>query len=95
MFHLAANYYDRTVIPAVIFRLNRCNQQDVAALDFFFKAQGLVPSSSSAPLPSNDTNGPVLNSDALYNNIGFLELWLYYNQSEVDQQTLNIWQMPQ
>ncbi len=91
MFQSAINYYDRTVIPAVIFRLNRCNKDDVTALDFFFNAQGLSSNSSSDSSPS-DPNGPVLNSDALYNNIAFSELWLYLNQSEVDQQTLNAWQ---
>ena len=50
MFQSALNYYDRTVIPAVIFRLNRCNNEDVAALDFFFKVQGLSSSSSSESL---------------------------------------------
>ncbi|CAF1669236.1 unnamed protein product, partial [Didymodactylos carnosus] len=30
-------YFDRTVIPAIIFRLNRCNEEDVTVLDFFFK----------------------------------------------------------
>jgi hypothetical protein len=92
LFQSAVNYYDRTVIPAVIFRLNRCNQQDVAALDFFFKEPGLVSSTSSEPSSSNNTSAPILYSDVLYYNIAFSELWLYYNQSAVDQQTLNIWQ---
>jgi hypothetical protein len=42
LFQSAINYYDRTVIPAVIFRLNRCNSDDVVALDFFFKAQDFI-----------------------------------------------------
>jgi pimeloyl-ACP methyl ester carboxylesterase len=91
MFQSAINYYDRTVIPAVIFRLDRCNKDDVAALDFFFSTQGLSPPSSNGSSP-RDANGPVLNSDALYYNIAFSELWLYLNQSEVDQQILNTWQ---
>jgi hypothetical protein len=91
MFQSASNYYDRTVIPAVIFRLNRCNNDDVGALDFFFNAQGLSSDSSSEPSPSY-LNGLVLNSDALYYNIVFSELWLYLNQSEVDQLILNAWQ---
>ncbi|CAF1067711.1 unnamed protein product [Rotaria sordida] len=91
MFQSAGYHYDRTVIPAVIFRLNRCNQEDVATLDFFFNAQGLSPTSSNETSPS-DANGLVLDSDALFNNIAFSELWLEFNQSEVDQQTLNTWQ---
>jgi len=88
MFQSAINYYDRTVIPAVIFRLNRCSKDDVIALDFFFKSQDLS-SNSSLESSSSDPNGSVLNSNALYYNIAFSELWLYLNQSEVDQQTLN------
>ncbi|CAF3993881.1 unnamed protein product, partial [Rotaria sordida] len=91
MFQSAGYHYDRTVIPAVIFRLNRCNQEDVATLDFFFNAQDLSPTSSNETSPS-DANGLVLDSDALFNNIAFSELWLEFNQSEVDQQTLNTWQ---
>lgn len=34
----------------------------------------------------------MLNPDALYYNVAFPELWLAFNQSEVDQQTLNAWQ---
>lgn len=34
----------------------------------------------------------VLNSNVLYYNIAFSELWLSMNQSDVDQQTLNTWQ---
>jgi pimeloyl-ACP methyl ester carboxylesterase len=91
MFQFAISYYDRTVIPAVIFRLNRCNNDDVAALDFFFKAQGLSSDSSNNSSQSN-SNGSVPYSNALYYNIVFSELWLYSNQSEVDQLTLNVWQ---
>ncbi|CAF4471095.1 unnamed protein product [Rotaria sp. Silwood2] len=85
----SANYYDRTVIPAVIYRLNLCNKEDVAALYFCFKAQGLSSASSSNESSSSDVNSPVLNSDALYYNIAFSELWLYFIQSDIDQQTLN------
>src|SRR5262249_15852387 len=47
---------DGTVMPAVIFRLNRCNEEDVAALDFFFKTQRLSPLSSNES-SSNGANG--------------------------------------
>ena len=88
MVRSALYYYDQTVIPAVMFRINRCNPEDVIALDFFYKSHRLSPSSSNEPSPS-DINTPVLNSDALYYNIAFSELWLAHYQSDIDQQTLN------
>ncbi|CAF2091045.1 unnamed protein product [Rotaria magnacalcarata] len=93
IFQSAANYYDRSIISAVIFRLNRCNKEDVLALDLFFQAQGLSSSASSSSEPlSTDANTPVLNFDVLYYNIAFSELWLYFNQSDIDQQALNTFQ---
>ncbi|CAF3468688.1 unnamed protein product [Rotaria socialis] len=59
-------------------------------LYFFFQAQGLS-SSSSDPL-ATDVNTPVLNTDVLYYYIAFSELWLYFNQSDIDQQALNTFQ---
>lgn len=38
-------YMDRTVIPAVIYRLNRCNADDVTALKFFFRTTLGLPKS--------------------------------------------------
>ncbi|CAM4934329.1 unnamed protein product [Rotaria socialis] len=67
-----------------------CNKEDVLTLDFFFQAQGLS-SSSSDPL-ATDVNTPVLNTDVLYYYIAFSELWLYFNQSDIDQQALNTFQ---
>lgn len=82
---------DGTVLPAIIFRLNRCNEEDLIALNFFFKTQS-SSTVSSKQLLSKATEPFVAFSTVLYNNIGFSELWLYLNQSDVDQQMLNIWQ---
>ena len=71
-----------TIVPAIIFRLNRCNEADVRALDFFFQTRQL----------SSSVDEPVMFSQVLSYNIAFSELWLHSNQSEVDQQTLNTWQ---
>jgi hypothetical protein len=57
----------------------------------FSKLKILSPDSSNVRSLSK-SNEIVLNSDVLYNNIAFSEFWLYLNQSEVDQQTLNAWQ---
>ncbi|CAF3433406.1 unnamed protein product [Rotaria socialis] len=70
--------------------IKSCNKEDVLTLDFFFQAQGLS-SSSSDPL-ATDVNTPVLNTDVLYYYIAFSELWLYFNQSDIDQQALNTFQ---
>ncbi|CAF4778633.1 unnamed protein product [Rotaria sp. Silwood1] len=88
LFQSALRYFDRTIIPAFIFRLNRCNQEDVDALDFFFQTQGFSTSSSNN-MSSNDENLALLNSNVLFSNIVFSELWLSLNQSAIDQETLN------
>ena len=83
---------DATIIPAVIFRLNRCNEQDAIALDFFFKSQTSSSISSRQILSQGTTNILSYVSAVLYYNIAFSELWLSLNQSDVNEQTFSIWQ---
>ncbi|CAF3352085.1 unnamed protein product [Rotaria sp. Silwood2] len=80
-------YMDRTVIPAVIFRLNRCNVDDVNVLNFFFRS-----SFSKINQMQTKQNDPgFLFSNVLNYNIVLSEMWLALNESEVDKETIIAW----
>ncbi|CAF1421942.1 unnamed protein product [Adineta ricciae] len=83
------SFYSRTIIPAVIFRLNRCNSDDVKILNFFFKATlgrtEKLSESRSTPPPA------LYDSLVLGFNIIQSELWLGKDEEEVDEETLSAW----
>jgi pimeloyl-ACP methyl ester carboxylesterase len=81
----AQAYWDRTVIPAVIFRLNRCNRRDAKALSFFFNTSfGQTAAAAAA-------NTPFLQNMVLNYNIAQSEQWVGLNETEVDPQTVADW----
>jgi pimeloyl-ACP methyl ester carboxylesterase len=83
----AERYMDRIVIPAVIFRLNRCNAEDVIVLNFFFQTT-LVTTNQTRDIQ----NGPgFITSRVLNYNIVQSETWLAINESEVDKDILITW----
>ncbi|CAF4893843.1 unnamed protein product [Rotaria sp. Silwood1] len=88
MMSSSTSYYDRTVIPAVIFRLNRCNQEDVTVLKFFIDTtigtQGNTDTNSST-IPS------LFGSAVLGYNIIQSELWLGKDEDEVNEETILAW----
>ncbi|CAF3910527.1 unnamed protein product [Rotaria sordida] len=87
MIQSGETYMDRTVIPAVIFRLNRCNIEDVKVLNFFFRS-----SLNKTDETETKENGPgFLNSKVLYLNIIQSERWLAPNESEIDKETVLAW----
>ncbi|CAM4897798.1 unnamed protein product [Rotaria socialis] len=75
-------YMDRTIVPAVIYRLNRCNLDDVTVLTYFFNHTATT-AASEYPI--------LLFSRALAYNIGQSEMWLAVNETEIDEQTFNDW----
>ncbi|CAF1485715.1 unnamed protein product [Adineta steineri] len=81
------NYFDRTIIPAVIFRLNRCNADDISILKHFFR----VSLKASNP-PSNPKNPPgFLFSNVTNFNIVESEIYLAMNESDVDKSVTKRW----
>ncbi|CAF2771457.1 unnamed protein product [Rotaria sp. Silwood2] len=84
----STSYYDRTVIPAVIFRLNRCNQEDVMVLKFFFETTIGVEESTNTSRP---TVPSLFGSAVLGYNIIQSELWLGKDENEVDEETILAW----
>jgi pimeloyl-ACP methyl ester carboxylesterase len=87
MIQASERYMDRTVIPAVIFRLNRCNAEDVVVLNFFFRT-----SFGNVNQTREIQNGPgFITSSVLNYNIVQSETWLTLNESEIDKSTVIIW----
>ncbi|CAF5138877.1 unnamed protein product, partial [Rotaria sp. Silwood1] len=88
MMSSSTSYYDRTVIPAVIFRLNRCNQEDVTVLKFFIETtigtKGNTDTNSST-IPS------LFGSAVLGYNIIQSELWLGKDEDAVNEATILAW----
>ncbi|CAF4653658.1 unnamed protein product [Rotaria sp. Silwood1] len=82
------SYYDHTIIPAVIFRLNRCNQEDVTALKLLIETtigtKGNTDT-NSATIPS------LFGSAVLGYNIIQSELWLGKDEDEVNEETILAW----
>lgn len=81
-------YMDRTVVPAVIYRLNRCNTEDVTVLNFFFRTVLQTIQSTRNELNSPDF---AFSSLALQYNIVQSEMWLNLNESEIDKETIFAW----
>ncbi|CAF2732288.1 unnamed protein product [Rotaria sp. Silwood2] len=88
MMYSSESFYDRTVIPAVIFRLNRCNQDDVTLLKFFFQTKLGTQNGTGS---ENLTIPSLLGSAVLGYNIVQSELWLGQNEEEVDLETILSW----
>ncbi|CAF3430599.1 unnamed protein product [Rotaria sp. Silwood2] len=79
-------YFDSTVIPAIIFLLNRCNEEDVTALKFFFETSFKLEEITNEVNPP-----PLLVSLVLGFHITQSELWLALDQDEVDNVTILAW----
>ncbi|CAF1239494.1 unnamed protein product [Rotaria magnacalcarata] len=75
-------YMDRTIVPAVIYRLNRCSLDDVTVLTYFFEYTATT-AASTYPI--------LLFSKALAYNIGQSEMWLALNETDIDEKTFNDW----
>jgi pimeloyl-ACP methyl ester carboxylesterase len=87
MMQSGEQYMDRTVIPAVVFRLNRCNEEDVIVLTFFFRT-----TLGTAVQVREVHNSPGLTYSRILNfNIVQSERWLAPNESEVDINTIVTW----
>jgi hypothetical protein len=87
MIQSAEQYMDRTVIPAVIVRLNRCNGEDVTVLTFLFRK-----TLGTANQIRNLRNSPgFIYSRVLNYNIVQSERWLALNESEIDKKTMVAW----
>ncbi|CAF4023155.1 unnamed protein product [Adineta steineri] len=84
----AEHYLDRTIIPAVIYRLYRCDKDDVEILKFFFRtvAPDLAQSGGEPKEPG------FINSVVLHFNIVESETYLAKDQDEVDINTVLGWQ---
>ena len=80
-------YFYRTVLPAVIFRLYRCNAEDVRVLSFFFQRI----SGAMAGADQRQNSPALLFSNVLNCNIVQSELWLAAHESEVDNETIAVW----
>ncbi|CAF2215951.1 unnamed protein product, partial [Rotaria magnacalcarata] len=78
----AGQYFARTIVPAVIYRLNRCNADDITVLKFFFQNTATL---TTTALPA------ILFSSVLSYNIVQSETWLAMNESEIDETTYNDW----
>ncbi|CAF3857104.1 unnamed protein product, partial [Rotaria sp. Silwood1] len=89
MMSSSISFYTRTVIPAVIFRLNRCNQDDVKILNFFFNTTFGI----SENLRKNSSTSPPALYDSLVLGFNIIqsELWLSKDEEEVDEETLLAW----
>ncbi|CAF3381827.1 unnamed protein product [Rotaria socialis] len=81
-------FYDGTVIPAIIFRLNPCNQEDVIVLKFFFETTLGTPESTSE---NNQNSSPLVDSLVLLFNIVQSGLCLGKYEDEVDDGTILAW----
>ncbi|CAF1358307.1 unnamed protein product [Rotaria sp. Silwood1] len=87
MIQMGETYMDRTVIPAIIFRLNRCSIDDVKVLNFFFRSN-----LNKTDRRQTKENSPAfLFSKVLNYNIIQSERWLAPNQSEIDKETVLVW----
>lgn len=75
-------YMDRTVIPALIYRLNRCTSDDVTVLKYFFNV--------TLSYLSEEYSGLIF-SDVLSYHITQSEMWLAANETEIDEKTYNSW----
>ncbi|CAM4787718.1 unnamed protein product [Rotaria magnacalcarata] len=78
----AGRYFDRTIVPAVIYCLNRCNANDVTVLKFFFQNTAAI---TAAVLLV------ILFSSVLSYNIVQSEIWLAMNETEIDETTYDDW----
>ncbi|CAF2995438.1 unnamed protein product [Rotaria socialis] len=78
----AGQYFARTIVPAVIYRLNRCNADDITVLKFFFQNTATL---TTTAMPA------ILFSSVLSYNIVQSETWLAMNESEIDETTYNDW----
>ena len=89
MMSSSRSFYIRTVIPSVLFRLFRCNSDDVKVLCFFFKTtlgpSEMLNKESSTPPPA------LYDSVVLSFNINRSEFWLDKDGGEVDEETLLAW----
>ncbi|UJR12927.1 hypothetical protein I4U23_017100 [Adineta vaga] len=87
MMQSADQYTYRTILPAVIFRLHRYNDEDVIVLNFSFRII-----TYQIEQRKDIHNGPAfLFSNVLNCNIVQSELWLGSNESEVDKETIIAW----
>ncbi|CAF1062511.1 unnamed protein product [Adineta steineri] len=76
-------YLDRTIIPAVIYRLYRCNSDDRQALNLYFRTV------TTAAQTADDPNGPgFLLSKALNFNVIQSETYLAKGETEIDNTTI-------
>ncbi|CAF5178536.1 unnamed protein product, partial [Rotaria magnacalcarata] len=78
----AGHYFDRTIVLAVIYRLNRCNANDITVLKFFLQNTATI---TAAVLPV------ILFSSVLSYNIVQSEIWLAMNETEIDETTYDDW----
>ncbi|CAF0933702.1 unnamed protein product [Adineta steineri] len=83
----ADTYFVRTIIPAVIFRLNRCNADDVIILKYFFR----VSLANLNPVPDPNNPPGFLFSKALQMNIILSETYLALNESYVSNSVILRW----
>ncbi|CAF4685823.1 unnamed protein product [Rotaria socialis] len=81
-------FYDGTVIPAIIFRLNPYNQEDVIVLKFFFETTLGTPESTSE---NNQNSSPLVDSLVLLFNIVQSGLCLGKYEDEADDGTILAW----
>ncbi|CAF0913092.1 unnamed protein product [Adineta steineri] len=82
----AETYLDRTIIPAVIYRLYRCNSDDRQVLNLYFRTV------TTAAQTVDDPNGPgFISSRALQYNIIQSETYLAKGETEIDSTTILNW----
>jgi hypothetical protein len=76
------------VIPAVIYRLRRCNADDVTALNFFFRTSFAITDSAR-----NIRSDPVFSSFSRVIQVHIVqsEEWLALNEAEVDAERISAW----